>query len=90
MLELQDEVVVTPPSADEKWTGLAGRAFALRSDHVAATNAAAGQVALLHLEITRCQLGPADLEKLYAQTKRLGARAYGLASFVVSPRKEAC
>lgn len=84
LLKLQDEVLTTLPSDHGKWTQLAEKGYELRAAHVKGVTALHGQVALLELEISRGQVGPGDLAKIFHKAKALGARAYGLASFVVS------
>lgn len=84
LLTLQDEILHTVPSSHDAWTELAAKAYELRSEHVIGVTALEGQVGLLQLEITRGQVGPGDLAKVFKKAKELGARSYGLASFVVS------
>ncbi|WWC86361.1 uncharacterized protein L201_001236 [Kwoniella dendrophila CBS 6074] len=81
LFKLQNQVVMTPPKDTEKWHELAVQSYALRAGHTAAVTALEGQTALLQLEITRGQVGPGDLQKLFGKVKNLGLRAYGLASF---------
>ena len=86
LLALQDEVLVTLPSETERWTELAKKAYGLRMEHIKGVSGLEGQIGLLQLEISRGQIGPDDLAKTFAKAKELGARAYNLASFVVSLR----
>ncbi|WWC66524.1 uncharacterized protein I206_100427 [Kwoniella pini CBS 10737] len=81
LLKLQDQVVTTSPKDFDKWHDLATQSYALRAGHIAGTTALEGQLGLLQLEITRGQIGPGDLQKLFGKVKNLGMRAYGLASF---------
>ncbi len=84
LLKLQDEVLSTSPSEHEKWTGLAQKGYALRTAHIKGVTALQAQISMLQLEVTHGQIGPGDLSKVFEKAKELGARAYGLASFVVS------
>lgn len=86
ILSMQDEVLVTPLSDTEKWKGFANKAKDLRRGHIAAVNAAEGQVKMGHLEISRGQIGAGDMSKLFAAVRLLGGRAFALSSFVVSFR----
>ncbi|OCF73911.1 hypothetical protein I204_05757 [Kwoniella mangroviensis CBS 8886] len=81
LLKLQDSVVTTSPQDTERWHELATQSYALRAGHIAGVTALEGQTALLQLEITRGQIGPGNLQKVFAKVKNLGLRAYGLASF---------
>ncbi|WWC58457.1 uncharacterized protein I303_100999 [Kwoniella dejecticola CBS 10117] len=81
LLKIQSQVVTTSPQDTDKWHELATKSFELRAGHIAGTTALEGQTALLQLEITRGQIGPGDLQKVFAKVKNLGLRAYGLASF---------
>jgi hypothetical protein len=83
ILSLQDEVVETKTADEEKISELAGKAKGLRLKHVQGVNAVEGQMGLLQLEVTRGQIGAADLNKIFEKAKELGSRSYGLASFVV-------
>lgn len=44
-----------------------------------------GQTGMLQLEITRGQIGPKDLEKVFAKLKVLCGTLYGVTSFAVNP-----
>ncbi|WVR05967.1 hypothetical protein IAU60_002995 [Kwoniella sp. DSM 27419] len=81
LFKLQDEVVNTPPSDREKWTELAKKSYGLKAKHIAAVMGLEGQTAMLNLEITRGQIGPADLVKIFNKCKDLGARGYALSTF---------
>jgi hypothetical protein len=81
-------VTTTPPSDQEKWTELADKARGLRAGHVKGVMGLQPQVGMLQLEISRGWVGPGDLGKLFEKAKDLGARAYGLASFVVRCLRE--
>ncbi|WWD17770.1 hypothetical protein CI109_102211 [Kwoniella shandongensis] len=83
IVKLQEEVLNTSPGDKERWSALATKAYALRHGQIAATTALEGQTGLLQLEITRGQIGPRDLTKIFNKVKDLGIRAYGLTSFVL-------
>ena len=84
LLRLQDQVITTLPSDKDKISELSAMAHALRSAHVQGVNALDGQMAMLQLEITRGQIGPRDLARVFEKAKQVGTLSYALASFVVS------
>ncbi|KAK8866031.1 hypothetical protein IAR55_001182 [Kwoniella newhampshirensis] len=83
LVKLQAEVLSTSPEDKEKWTQVATKAYALRHGHISAVTALEGQTGLLQLEITRGQIGPRNLQRIFNKIKDLGARTYGLTSFVL-------
>ncbi|WVQ97371.1 hypothetical protein IAU59_004483 [Kwoniella sp. CBS 9459] len=82
LFKLQSEVVRAQPSDAERWTELAGKSSKLKAQHVAAVMELQGQTAMLNLEITRGQIGPGNLQKVFDKVEDLGARSYALSSFV--------
>lgn len=84
LLKLQEEILDANPEEREVWTELAEKAYDLRKAHVGGIAAIEGQTPLLQLEVTRGRMGPKDLVRVFEKSKELGARAYGLGSFVVS------
>lgn len=84
LLDLQGAILSSHPGDRETWSGLAEKAYALRKAHVMGAGAVDGQIKLLGLEVSRGRLGPVELVKVVEKGKELGARAYSLASFVVS------
>ena len=84
LLKLQDDVLATVPSDHKKWAELAEKGYALRSAHAKGVNALQGQIGMLQLEMSRGQIGPGDLTKIFNKAKELGTKGYGLASFLVS------
>ena len=85
ILKMQNDVLATAPSDTEKMGELAAKSKKLRSAQAQGTNAVEGQIPMLQLEITRCQIGPGPLTKIFEKTKELGAKMHGLASYVVCP-----
>jgi hypothetical protein len=84
ILKAQEQVLQTSPSDESEWTRLAEKVKGLRAGHVAAANGLGGQVGLLHLEISRGQIGPGELAKIFDNARALSSKAYSLASFLVS------
>jgi hypothetical protein len=84
LLDLQTPILASRPGDREAWSALAEKAYELRKAHVMGAGAVDGQTKLLGLEISHGRLGPVGLVKLVEKAKELGARAYSLASFVVS------
>ncbi|WVQ85239.1 hypothetical protein IAT38_007404 [Cryptococcus sp. DSM 104549] len=68
---------------EKRWHELAEKTFNLRKKHVLASMELSAQTGMLQLEITRGQIGPRDLQKVFNKVKDLGARVYGLTSFVL-------
>jgi hypothetical protein len=82
MIKLQDEVLATTDEA--RWAELSIRSSGLRAGHVEGIQATEGQLGLLQLEVTRGQTSARDLTRLFKKLQEVGARAYGLTTFVVS------
>ena len=83
-LKIQDDVMSSMSSDEDRVHELAEKVRGLRKEHVAGVMALEGQVGMLQLEITRSQMGAGDLTKVFHKVKDLGARAFALTSFVVS------
>ena len=84
LLDLQEPILATSTLNRETWDGLAQKAYGLRKAHVMGVAGVDGQIKLLGLEISRGRLSAVDLVRVVEKGKELGARAYSLASFVVS------
>lgn len=83
LLALQDDILATKPSDHERWSALAQNCYDLRAEFVEAQSGLDGQAKMLQLEVTRGRISPGQLGELVARTRELGARAFGLASFVL-------
>lgn len=64
---------------------MAEKGYETREKLVGAVTVLEGQTGMLQLEITRGQIGPKDLEKVFAKLKVLCGTLYGVTSFAVSP-----
>lgn len=64
---------------------MAEKGYETREQLVGAVAALEGQTGMLQLEITRGQIGPKDLEKMFAKLKVLCGTLYGVTSFAVNP-----
>ena len=84
ILKLQNEILEASPSDDEKIAELAEKSKKLRFAQVQGINGIEGQIPMLQLEITRCQIGPGPLGKIFEKTRELSAKTHGLGGFVVS------
>jgi hypothetical protein len=89
LLDLQEPILATSTLDRETWDGLAQKAYGLRKAHVMGVAGVDGQIKLLGLEISRGRLSAVDLVRVVEKGKELGARAYSLASFVVSLKPQA-
>ncbi|KAK4688328.1 hypothetical protein P7C73_g1783, partial [Tremellales sp. Uapishka_1] len=82
-LQLQNSILATLPSNHEEWSELAGKALDIRRSHVMGVQGLLGQKGLLELEVSRGRIGPGNLAKIFEKGRELGAKAYGLGSFVM-------
>ncbi|OXM76143.1 hypothetical protein C364_06247 [Cryptococcus neoformans Bt63] len=83
LLTLLEEALETSPSDTEAWGKVAEKGYETREKLVGAVTVLEGQTGMLQLEITRGQIGPKDLEKVFAKLKVLCGTLYGVTSFAV-------
>lgn len=84
LLKLQDDVLKTDPDDHKSWGALADKAGNLRRAFVTASGGLAASARMLHLEISHGRISGGQLDALLGESRDLGARAFGLGSFVVS------
>ena len=84
MLAIQERVLATPSDDLGKLAALTDSIQALRTLYTVTWTALGGQLALLHLEVTRCQLSANQIAEVFEKSKALGTQAIILTTFAVS------
>jgi hypothetical protein len=83
ILDLQQSVLTTAPSDRAAWGALAEKVHGLRKAYITASTTLSGQVSMLKLEISHGRTSANKLIEIFDKCKELGARTFGLSSFMV-------
>jgi hypothetical protein len=83
ILDLQQSVLTTKPSDHDAWGALAEKVHGLRKAYITASTTLSGQVSMLKLEISHGRTSANKLIEIFDKCKELGARTFGLSSFMV-------